>query len=233
MYNSNKISSIYWDILKNQLDRHFPSLYFDCMSSTASFADLESIIRVKSSIIAGIESIQQSLDAIGLDLPDDIIDIIIHGETPVRDCEWIRGQIRAKRLSEEEKGEILFRAAAAVHEQRIQDDSIGNGFKKTDVFSRYVYLPIELIGFDNAREDYHFIEGVASALALRTHEFYIKQAYQLAKINFYEKYAIYSPLCETIEMAILCLPPINTEISQSLNNDKKLRRIIVEKILQQ
>lgn len=234
MYSStNTVSSIYWDIVKDQLDRHFPALHLNYRSSRIAFIDLESIVHVKTPVAAGIDSMRQSLTKVGINLPDNIVDIIIHSETPLRDCKEIREQIKAKKLTEEEKGEILFQATAAIHSQRVQDDSIGKGFARIDISSRYIYMPIELIGFDNAREDYAFVKGIADALALRTHEYYIRDAYKQAKVKFYEEYAIYSPLYEAIERAILCLPPINTDISQQLNNDKNLRHAIVRQVLQQ
>lgn len=234
MHNfTNTVSSIYWDIAKDQLDRHFLNLYLDYRSSNITFTSLESIIHVKAPIISGIKSIQRSLGTIGIDLPNNITDIIIHSETPLRDCKEIRGQIRAKHLSEKEKGEILFRAAAAVHKQRIQDDSIGKGFSKIDVFSRYVYLPIELIGFDNALEDYSFIKSTAEILALRPKDYYVAKAYELAKSNFKEKYAIFPPTLKTIQRAILCLPPhVNPKIYRALTQDDKLLRIVARQALQ-
>lgn len=232
MHTPDTISSIYWDVAKNQINRHIPLNSRSHCNALVTMDAIEKFIHIKAPMVAGITSIQQSLKDIGIKLPDQITDIIIYGKTPHKDCEKFRNQIQRKGLTNEEKGEIVLKAIAAVHKQRVKDNSIGKKFADTDASSCYIYMPIELIGFNNAREDFVFIREFTEVLSLRPSDFYIEQAYRLAKSEFYEKYAIYQPLAKTMERAILCLPPVNPAILRTLQQNSELRLIIVKHILQ-
>ena len=169
---------------------------------------------------------------IGIHLPKDISDIIIHDETPFRSCEEYRDKIVRKKITNEEKGEILFEAIVAVHNQRIKDGYIyGKSFAEIDSSLQFLFLPVEMISFNYASEDYAFVKGAAEALGLRPDNYYIGEAYKLAKQKFCEKYAIFHPYKETIERAILCLPPINQAIYQTIWANKKMRAAITTQVL--
>ena len=227
-----QVSSVYWDVARAQFDKFFSNIppYHNSLSQ---INEIERFIKIKKPMTAGIKSIQQSLKKVGVILPNQIADIIIHNDTPYKECENFREQIEAKGITEEEKGEIIFHAIAAVHQQRVRSDSVGKSFFDTAPYDRYMYLPVEMIGFRNALEDYSFIKRITEILALRpNNDYYIEVAYRLAKLDFKEKYVIFPPTLETIQRAILCLPSyVNPEIYHAFEQDSRLLHIVAQHVL--
>ena len=230
-FSSTRVSFIYWDVLRRQVNRYCPSLYprAECISSNYS---AERLVHIKQPMLVGINSIRQSLNRIGIKLPEDIADIIMYSETPRKTCEKFRKQIARKGITCEEKGDILFKAIVAVHEQRIKEDNInGKSFTSINPFLQFLFLPAEIIGFDNVKEDYDFIKEAAEILGLRPSDFYVEQAYKLGREAFYEEYAIYPPYMDTVERAIFCFQSANPAIAESIESDKALRARIVKNVL--
>ena len=226
-----QVSSVYWDVARAQFNKFFPNIppYHNSLSQ---INEIERSIKIKKPMTAGIKSIQQSLKKVGVILPNQIADIIIHNDTPYKECENFREQIEAKGITEEEKGGIIFHAIAAVHRQRVRSDSVGKSFFDTEPHNRYMYLPVEMIGFRCALEDYSFIKRTTEILALRPNDYYVEEAYKLAKLDFKEKYAIFPPSLETIQRAILCLPSyVNPEIYHAFEQDSRLLHIVAQQVL--
>ena len=227
-----QVSSIYWDVAKSQVSKFFPTIS-PYRNSPFPINAVEKLVKIEDPMVAGITSIIRSLMKIGIVSPDNLTEIIIHDNTPVKSCKDLHDQIDRKSIPDEEKGEIIFKAIAAVHQQRVSSNSVGRKFFDTAPYDRYIYLPIEMIGFRNALEDYSFIKRITEILALRpNNDYYIEEAYKLAKLDFKEKYVIFPPTLDTIQRAILCLPPyINPEIHHAFEQNDKLLRIVAQHAL--
>ena len=105
-FSSTRVSSIYWDVLRRQVNRYCPSLYPRAEGISSNYS-AERLVHIKQPMLVGINSIRQSLNRIGIKLPEDIADIIMYSETPCKTCEKFRKQIARKGITCEEKGDIL------------------------------------------------------------------------------------------------------------------------------
>ncbi|MEE0888492.1 MAG: hypothetical protein U0L97_04780 [Candidatus Saccharimonadaceae bacterium] len=135
-----QVSSIYWDVAKSQVSKFFPTIS-PYRNSPFPISAVEKLVKIEDPMVAGITSIIRSLMKIGIVSPDNLTEIIIHDNTPVKSCKDLHDQIDRKSITDEEKGEIIFKAIAAVHQQRVSSNSVGRKFFDTAPYDRYIYFP--------------------------------------------------------------------------------------------
>ena len=93
-------------------------------------------------------------------------------------------------LSDIDKGDIAYRAIEAVHTDWVRRNE-SKFFDPTRLDRQYMFLPVELIGYQDAVKDYIFIEDILAVLTLRPESRFIEQAYKEARRRYSQRYPIH------------------------------------------
>lgn len=230
------IGKIYKNIAYSQLKKAFPQLTEEAGEKFIGYngiEQLEQLLRLKPIISSGITAIRSSLKSVHIELPQHLLYIVCYNSDPSEALASIRKTIAKKGFTADEIGEITLKAISAIHDERTRNSD--ENFFNTDYCSQYKFLPIELIGFQNILEDYQFIQQVLMVLGLisRNNNYYIHQAYVLAKEKFAETYVLQHPDKESMERAILCLCEEPFRLNSKVASALKQSSILLQQVAQQ
>ena len=138
---------------------------------------IESYVGAKNSIDAAIEAVRESLERYHVYLPDNFSDIVYYSNTPNGDVERVTLEIGKNRaIDESAKASIAIHVLTKIHRRWI-DDNTKKFFDEKRRGERYMFLPIEFIGWNEALKDYVFLSPILQLLCIRPETHVIQKAY--------------------------------------------------------
>lgn len=176
----DKAGEIYKSIANECLSAWYPDMADDVRQGIIEHGDLEeieSLIGAQSSIDAAINALQEALGVYQIRLPSYFSDIIYHSGTPNSDVEQLTIEIgRNRAIGERAMTSIALRVLSRIHTRWIKDN-VKKYFDENRRDKRYMFLPIEFIGWDEVLKDYIFLRPLLQLLCIRPETYVIQQAY--------------------------------------------------------
>ncbi|MBR3257326.1 hypothetical protein IKG02_03535 [Candidatus Saccharibacteria bacterium] len=195
-----------------------------------NFDKLEEIAHARDSVESAIHAVRRELAKRGIYLPIMLVDIIFWSEKPEEELKETIEEIAECNFSEVEKGDLGFRAIAAVHDRWVLWNW-NKFFLKSRVSKQYMFLRTELISFDEALKDYMFAEDVLEILGLGTDESYIRHAFETARRRYKEHYKIRNSRDLAEHIKNTAYPVLSREIMDAMKYDDVAERIAKQVVL--
>ncbi|MBQ3347925.1 hypothetical protein IJG90_00155 [Candidatus Saccharibacteria bacterium] len=115
------------------------------------------------------------------------MDIIFTSREPNRELEEITKKTGA--LPEDQKIQIALAALSNIHDVWVNTNT-KKFFDPTREGKRYMFLPLEFIGVEEAMKDYIFVEDILTLLCLKPERYHLEQAIRKARNQFATKRGI-------------------------------------------
>ncbi len=149
------------------------------MLDFGNMEQLESMIASSDLIWAGIRALMRTLRQciIGIEVPDDLGDIVFWSDTPNEDLAELTSTIDKASLSDEVKAHIAIAMVEEIHE-RWKIDCHYQFYKKDHEEGWYLFLPLELIGPEDAIRYYIFIDDILATIGLKVERGVFEQSYR-------------------------------------------------------
>ena len=174
-----KIGTIYEQIANTCLTEWYPDMSESdrkALLERGDFEEVEGYIGAKNSIDAAIESIGESLERYQVFLPADFSDVVYFSDTPNADVEKLTIKIN-KNICEYTMASIAFEALHKIHLRWI-DDNKDKFFDPKRREKRFMFLPIEMISWEEALKDYVFLRPILQLLCIRPETYAIQKFYE-------------------------------------------------------
>ena len=129
----------------------------------SSIDELEQMVGAKGSIESATRGIQKALAdrKIEWDGQEELLDTVLNGTKDDKPFEELSGKIEEV-CKRGQMGDFVFDVLSTVHEQWIQDNP-QKFFNEKRAGKRYQFMPLELIGYDEAMADNMFLKPILYA----------------------------------------------------------------------
>ena len=179
--NMNKVGTIYKNIANECLMNWYqdmPDAERCNLLERGNLEEIESYVGARNSINTAIEAISESLERYQIYLPNNFSDVVYYSDTPNGDVENLTLEIGKNRtIDEKAKASMAIDALAKIHERWIKDNT-KKFFDEKRRDKRYMFLPIEFIGWDVVLKDYVFLRPILQLLFIRPETYAIQVAYE-------------------------------------------------------
>ena len=180
--NMNKVGAIYKNIANECLIAWYPDMSDterDNLLERGNLQEIESYVGAKNSIDTAVEAVREDLERYQVYLPDDFSYIVYYSDMPNGEAERITLEIGKNRaIDENTKVSIAIHALDKIHRRWI-DDNTKKFFDEKRRGKRYMFLPIEFIGWDEVLKDYVFLSPILQLLGIRAETCAIQEAYAI------------------------------------------------------
>lgn len=214
MINMRKLDIPYYQVAKNALMNweQLPEEDAEKVVRTSSMKELEARVGAKPSIEAGIEGIYEYLKSNGIEVDSKIkyaVDTEVYSlqgmeedrTDHIIDYDHVGYNYGLRQLSEAarplgNRNELAIAALSAIHDNWVEKN--GKKFFARD--SKFQHMPLELIGWEEAKKDLLFITPVLDYLGVSMDDQQLQQAYNDRVAKFLEEKNIRSD--EDLQQAI-------------------------------
>lgn len=222
--NMNKVGAIYKNIANECLIAWYPDMSGtdrDNLLERGNLQEIESYVGAKNSIDTAIEAIRESLERHQVYLPDNFSDIVYYSDTPNGDVERLTIEIGKNRaINEDAKALIAIYALGKIHARWIGDNT-KKFFDEKRRGKRYMFLPIEFIGWDEVLKDYVFLSSILQLLCIRPETYAIQKTY----VTNQEPYMGKLSVTECKNMAFLEIRESLLRIEQDIT-DEEVKEVV-------
>lgn len=220
----------------------------DKIIEESSFEEIESQVYAQSSITSAATSIGKSL---GLDEEEisHFLDEVFGRSESTEMTERLHHELGSKMLSTFRSSkhnympQLITDTMEAVHDNWVEDNSKVFFTKKADRGQQYQYLPLELIGWDEAKSDLLFIKPIIHSIGGYVDETEIKEVCNQRTIKFFEAHSD-KGMDGTLGMSIHNLDDLGTwiaengleyehwtpEIEEAMSDEKFVKGIILPQL---
>lgn len=182
-----KIGEIYKNIANTCLIAWYPDMSRaerDALLERGDFEEIEGYIGAKNSIDTAIDAVRGDLERYQIFLPTDFSDIVYFSDTPNSDVEKLTIRIGKNRAIDEcVMANIAVHALARIHMRWIEDNK-KKFFDPKRRDKRFMFLPIEMIGWEEVLKDYVFLRPVLQLLCIKPETHLMRQTYEVHQSLF-------------------------------------------------
>lgn len=228
-----KVGKIYAEIARGYFAEQYTGSILEenreALLLNGSFGDVDKELRLKSSIEDTIQALHDALyEHTQSCLPANFSEIVLFSQA--NNIEYISALI--SKLEEDEKGQIVVKMLEAVHNRWIISNP-KKFFQKKCLDEQFRFMPIQLIGYEEAKKDFVIVRPILKAIGLWPRsERYIRRAFRQEEYRFLkETYQIFS--LEKLEDFIKYgeATKLAGNIRDILRSDESTRRRIAEQLL--
>lgn len=157
--------------------------------SAQTFQELENKVWAKNSITYAVQSIGKTLNYTEEETNNFLIAVLSENNvSPSKIDDEIYKKVKsALMLKVKDVDEFIIGVLSDIHDGWVKDN-VKKFNQAGRENKRYQHLPIEMIGWQEAKADLLFLDPILSALKIKYDEQELKKAYEYISSNFFEKH---------------------------------------------
>ena len=222
------VARAYVEAWKPEIDKHA----FDEILLKGSIEEIEKYAKVKDIMCMTVALLRSILKKDNIHLVKDALEVLMYSETPEYDLEETIIEIRLKNYSLDDKVSMSHTLIAAAHDTWVAANSDWF-FDAKKAKQRYLFMPYELIGAQQAFKFYLFIKELMALMELNVSDEALVDAFYEARATFFEKNNILTreELVDYIMKADY--NPLERDIVEKLRTDREIATEIADQIIDQ
>lgn len=211
-----------------EMDKHA----FDEILLKGSIDEIEAYAKVKEIMCVTVALLRSILKKSNIHLVKDAFEVLMYSETPEYDLEETIIEIRLRNYSLADKISINHALISAAHDVWAAANSDWF-FDEKKAGQRYLFMPYELIGVEQAFKFYLFVKELMALMELNASDEALVDAFYEARATFFEKNDILTreELIDYIMKADF--NPLERDIVEKLRTDRKIATEIADQIIDQ
>lgn len=211
-----------------EMDKHA----FDEILLKGSIDEIETYAKVKEIMRVTVTLLRSILEKSNIHLVKDAFEVLLYSETPEYDLEEAIIEIRLRNYSLEDKVSICHTLIAAAHDVWVSANSDWF-FDEKKAGQRYLFMPYELIGAEQAFKYYHFVKELMTLMEMNASDEALVGGFYEIRAAFFEKNDILTreELIDYIMKADY--NPLERDIVEKLRTDRKIATEIADQIIDQ
>ena len=155
-----------------------------------NFKEIEKYVEAEEYLGFVADATKKIMANYGVNLPEDLTDIILHDEYPKYSLANYRTQCEGCRLNQKEKGYIAFYVTSQVHDLWVWNFS-EHFFSPKEINAIYRFMPLELAGRDIFEQQYRiYVEPLFRELCINTNATFKRRAYDYQQNLFFDEYGV-------------------------------------------
>lgn len=205
---------------------------FDEILLKGSIDEIEAYAKVKEIMRVTVTLLRSILKKDNIHLVRDALEVLMYSETPEYDLEETIIEIRLRNYSLDDKVSMSHTLIAAAHDTWVAANSDWF-FDEKKAGQKYLFMPYELIGVEQAFKFYLFIKELMALMELNVSDEALVDAFYEARATFFEKNNILTreELIDYIMKADY--NPLERDIAEKLRTDRKIATEIADQIIDQ
>lgn len=194
------------------------------------FDEIEGYIGAKDSIETCTRALRHELEHYGIRLYDGFLAAVLYAEDPESEAVELRDLAERSELTGDFKGRIAIKLLSAVHDRWVAT-STSKFFDESRHNKQYMFMPLELIGLEEATKDFIFVEPILTLIGLNPTMEELRSAYQSSQKAYLQLWNIRDAIGLWEHVSHSNYRPLNPRIIDTLKIDVSSVKNIVGSIM--
>lgn len=223
--------SVYKALANGCLALQFPEMSArerTALIDRSSVTEMEHLIGVKDYLAAAITALREGLREVNFSLNEDLLSKIMYSNPS--SFTKLQNEISNRHFSQQEKSEAAYLMMEGIHNQWVSSN-IRKFFELDKQDSQFLFMPIELIGFQKAMHHYVYVRDVLVTINLEPDRQDIKHLYKELQTIWQDSEGVHNPDALKRWLTSASYAPITPQITNFLRQDKAAVDRICDQIL--